>query len=168
MNATYERLINLFDEREVRYSNDDDDQSVFADFRGDVAIYRLVVHVDDGTALLHVFGQTPIRIPQGCRPAIAETVARANFGLRIGKFELDVDQGEVRFQASQILTDDGADDGVIERLISTAIAMLDMYLPAILSVIYGNELPKDAIRRVEGGRCGGNETSDGAERTPSE
>ncbi len=27
--------------------------------------------------------------------------------------------------------------------------MLDRYLPAILSVVYGNETPKDAIRHVE-------------------
>ena len=42
-------------------------------------------------------------------------------------------------------------------------AMLDMYLPAVLSVIYGNELPKDAIRCVEGGRCGGDETGCGTD-----
>jgi hypothetical protein len=90
-------------------------------------------------------------------------VARANYGLRVGKFEFDVDQGEVRFQASQVLTDDGVGDGVIDRLIGTTMSMLDMYLPAVLSVIYGNELPKDAIRCVEGGRCGGGETECGTD-----
>ena len=39
----------------------------------------------------------------------------------------------------------------------------DMYLPAVLSVIYGNELPKDAIRGVEVGRCGSSE-AEGSER----
>jgi len=29
--------------------------------------------------------------------------------------------------------------------------MLDTYLPAVLSVIYGNELPADAVRCVEAG-----------------
>ena len=54
-------------------------------------------------------------------------------------------------------------DGVIDRLITATMAMLDMYLPAVLSVIYGNELPKDAIRSVEGGRCGGDETGCGTD-----
>jgi hypothetical protein len=35
--------------------------------------------------------------------------------------------------------------------------MLDMYLPAVLSVIYGNELPADAIRCVEARRCNSGE-----------
>ena len=39
----------------------------------------------------------------------------------------------------------------------TTMSMLDMYLPAVLSVIYGNELPKDAIRCVEARRCNSGE-----------
>ena len=97
MNATYERLINLLDEREIRYLNNDDSQSVCTDLQGEVATYRVVAHVDEETELFQVVGYAPIRIPEGSRPAIAETVARANYGLRVGKFELDLDQGEVRF-----------------------------------------------------------------------
>jgi hypothetical protein len=37
------------------------------------------------------------------------------------------------------------------------------YLSAVLSVIYGNELPKDAIRCAEAGRCNGGE-AEGNER----
>jgi hypothetical protein len=88
-------------------------------------------------------------VPEGCRPAIAEAVARANYGLRLGKFELDVDDGELRFQMAQVLAGESVGEEIIDRMISTAINMLDMYLPAFLSVIYANELPKDAIRRVE-------------------
>jgi len=50
---------------------------------------------------------------------------------------------------AQILTFDTVGEDVIDRMISTAINMLDMYLPAFLSVIYANELPKDAVGRVE-------------------
>ena len=114
-----------------------------------------------GRAPCHLKGvddYSPIRVPEVCRPATAEAVARANYGLRVGKFEFEVDEGESRFQASQGMTDDTVGERVIDRLISTTMAMLDMYLPAFLSVIYGNELPKDAIRCAEAGRCGHGET----------
>jgi hypothetical protein len=42
-------------------------------------------------------------------------------------------------------------------------SMFNIYLPAILSVIYGNELPKDAVRHAEPGRFGVDE-SEGGER----
>ena len=154
MNAAYEELIHLLDEREVNYSTNDDRQSVCTDLRGEVATYRIVAHVDAEADLFQVFAHSPLRVPEGSRPAIAEAVARANYGLRVGKFEFDIDDGELRFQTSQVLTDDTVGETVIDRLFSTTVAMLDMYLPAVLSVIYGNELPKEAIRCVEAGRCG--------------
>ena len=43
---------------------------------------------------------------------------------------------------------------VIDRMIGAAVNMLDTYLPALLSVIYANELPKEAIARVEAGWAG--------------
>ncbi|NTV84461.1 MAG: YbjN domain-containing protein, partial [Bacteroidales bacterium] len=73
------------------------------------------------------------RIPQSTDyngKITAEAVARANYGLRVGKFELDCDDGDMRFQVSQILTGDAVGEEVIDRMIVTAINMLDMYLPA--------------------------------------
>ena len=88
-------------------------------------------------------------MPPGCRPSIAEAVARANHGLKLGKFELDFEEGDLRFQVAQLLPYDSLEDQTIQRLMGTTMAMLNQYLPAFLSVIYGNELPKDAIRQVE-------------------
>jgi hypothetical protein len=167
MNAAYEELIHLLDEREVNYSTNDEHQSVCTDLKGEVAAYRIVAQVDAESELFQVYGYSPIRVPEGSRPAIAEAVARANYGLRVGKFEFNIDEGDLRFQASQALLSESVGETVIDRLITTTMAMLDMYLPAFLSVIYGNELPNDAIRCVEAGRCGRTET-EGDEQEPND
>lgn len=156
MTAAYEELVHLLDEREIGYSTGDD-QSVRTDLRGEVASYRIVARVEAELDLFQVFGYSPMRVPEGCRPAIAEAVARANYGLRLGKFELDLDDGELRFQVVQILTGESVGEEVIDRMIGTTLNMLDMYLPAFLSVIYANELPKDAVGRVEAGCRGPSE-----------
>lgn len=149
MNAAYEELIHLLDERQVSYSTNDDNQSICTDLRGEVATYRIVARVDAEVDPFQVLGHSSLRVSQGSRPAIVEAIARANYGLRVDKFEFEVDEGELRFQASQVMTDDTVGERVIDRLISTTMVMLDMYLPAFLPVIYGNELPKDAIRHVK-------------------
>ena len=159
MNAAYEQLLHVLDEREVGYQSNEDSQSIRTDLRGEVGTFRIVAHVDEESELFQVGGYLPIRAPKGCLPAIAEAVARANYGLRIGKFELDFNDGELRFQASQILVYDVVGEEVIDRLIGTTMAMLDLYLPAFLSVIYGNEEPKDAIAYVEAGADRGEQTS---------
>ena len=167
MYAAYERLIQHLDERDVSYLANGEGRSICADFRCEVGTYRVIAAVDEEGSVFQVFGYSPIRVPEGSRPAIAEAVARANYGLRVGKFEFNVDEGDLRFQASQALTGEAVGEGVIDRLIGTTMAMLDMYLPAFLSVIYGNELPKDAIRCAEAGRCGQTET-DGEEQEGNE
>lgn len=149
MTAAYEELLHLFDKRDIGYSTGEG-QAIRTDLRGEVATYRIVARVEDDTDLFQVFGYSPLRVPEGCRPAVAEALTRANYGLRIGKFEMDLDDGELRFQAAQIMIHDVLGEEVIDRMIGTTINMLDMYLPAVLSVIYANELPQDAIRRVEG------------------
>lgn len=53
------------------------------------------------------------------------------------------------YSVTQVLPDGRLTDAVIGRTFGAAIVVLDRYLPALLSVIYGNELPVDAVRRVE-------------------
>jgi hypothetical protein len=160
MTAAYEELISLLDEREVGYQCSDEDQSIATTFRGDVGNFRVFAQVDSDIQLFQVFGYSPIRIPEGARPAIAQAVARANYGLRVGKFELDLDDGEIRFQTSHILHDDAVGQDVIDRLIGNTMSMLDLYLPAFLSVVYGNEDPKDAIACVEAAASRGERSSE--------
>ncbi len=149
MNAAYEKLIQHLDSQNIGYWSRSEDRSICADFRGDVGMYRVIARVDADDSLFQVFGYSPVRVPPGSRPAIAETVVRVNCGLKVGKFEMDYDEGELRFQAAQFLPDDDLEDATIQRLLGTTMAMLNTYLPAILSVIYGNELPMDAVRQAE-------------------
>ena len=153
MNAAYEKLCDHLTSQNIGFWSRSEDLSICADFRGDVGTYRIFARVDANDSLFQVFGNSPVRVPEGARPAIAETVMRVNCGLKVGKFEMDFDEGELRFQATQILPEDDLDDKTIQRLIGTTMSMLNVYLPAILSVIYGNELPKDAVRQAEPGRC---------------
>ncbi len=163
MNAAFEKLMQHMDERNVRYLTNAEKRSIWADFRGDVGTYRVLALVEADDAMFQVIAGSPVRVPEGARPAVAETIARANFGLKSGKFEMDVDSGDLRFQVSQILTSDGLEDEVIGRLMGLTMSMLDLYLPAVLSVIYGNELPKDAIRCVEAAFANPGESHQGDE-----
>jgi hypothetical protein len=149
MNAAYERLVQHLEAHDVRYRANRDVGAVWTDFKGEVGTYRVLASVDEDGDLFQVYGQWPIFVPVGARPAIAEVIARANYGLRLGKFELDCDDGELRFHIAHVLSGGVLEEELISRSFGHAMAMLDRYLPAVLSVIYGNELPQDAIRHVE-------------------
>jgi hypothetical protein len=149
MNVVYRTLVQHLDERDISYVANTDDQSVSTSIAGEVGEYRIYVQVLEESDLFQLFGYSPVRVPRGARPAIAEVITRANHDLRIGKFSLDFDIGELKFQIGQLLTEAGLNTEFIDWMICTTLAVMDKYLPAILSVIYGNEIPEDAVRRVE-------------------
>jgi hypothetical protein len=149
MNAAYEELVHLLDERDVAYERFEEHQAIRTDLRGDIGSYRITAQVHADCDLFQVYGYSPLLVPEGCRAAIAEAIARANYGLRVGKFEMDFDDGEVRFHVAQIMDDEAIGEEVMDRMICTTLGMLDTYLPAFLSIIYGNETPEVAIKCAE-------------------
>ena len=153
MNAAYGKLVQHLDEREVRYPANDESRSICADFQGEVGTCRIIAAVDEDGDLFQVLAFSPVRAPEGSRPSIAEAIAHANYGLKLGKFETDWEDGELRFQVGQVLIGAVLDDALLERMFGTATAVLDCYLPAFLSVIYGNELPEGRHPQRGDTRC---------------
>ena len=149
MSVAFERLVQHFEEHNFSYRVDDDREVLRANFRGEVGNRQLVAVVEEEEGLFQVFGCIDVGVPEGARAAVAETLTRVNYGLRVGKFEFDFRDGEVRFQASSVLLAGMLDDFVIRQLIGTTLALLDRYMPAVLSVVYANESPIDAVARVE-------------------
>lgn len=149
MSVAYERLIRRLEELEIKYQPHPDRQLVMAGFRGEEGHYTLVAAIDTDDDLFQIFAQFPVAIPEGSRPAIAEAITRANYGLKIGKFEMDMEDGDIRFHACHVMLAGVLEEAILDRFIALALAMMDRYGPAFLSVIYGNETPADAIRVAE-------------------
>lgn len=92
----------------------------------------------------------PVKTPQELRLAVAEFITRANFGLRIGNFELDFSDGEVRYKSSLDFERAGLSPDLIRNAIYPAVQTMDRYLPGLMGVVYGNESPIEAIAKIEG------------------
>jgi len=92
----------------------------------------------------------PVNAPDSKRLAVAEFLTRANSGMIIGNFELDFADGEVRYKTSIDVDGDMLSSALIKRLVYANVTMMDEYLPGIMSVIYGDVSPKDAIAQIEG------------------
>ena len=91
----------------------------------------------------------PVNAPEAVRPAVAEYITRANYGLRIGNLEMDWQDGEVRYKSSLDFEGDTLTPDLIRNAIYPAVQTLDNYLPGLMQVIYGSASPLDAITQVE-------------------
>jgi hypothetical protein len=116
---------------------------------GDLRCYA-IVRVDLEEFLFYAVA--PVKVPDEVRTAVAEYLTRANYGLRIGNFEMDYADGEVRYKSSvdfegQTLTSD-----LIRNAIYPAVHTMDRYLTGLLRTSFGGATPHEAIEEVEGGR----------------
>jgi hypothetical protein len=91
----------------------------------------------------------PVRVPEDMRAAMAEFLTRANYGLRIGNFEMDFADGEVRYKSSVDFEGISLSHVLIRNTMYPAVQTMDRYMPGILSVIYGGRTPEEAIAAVE-------------------
>jgi len=87
-------------------------------------------------------------VPRDRMPQLLEFVARANDGLAIGNFEIDVDHGELRFKTSVDLNNAELSEGLLGGLTSVNVATINVYLPGIRAVADGMP-PAEAIAMVE-------------------
>ena len=118
----------------------------FAGENGELRCYAQI-RVDLSQFLFYVIA--PVKAPEEVRAAVAEYITRANYGLRIGNFEMDYSDGEVRYKSSLDFEGETLTETLIKNTVYPAVQTMDFYLPGLLGVMYGNKTPVEAIQDTE-------------------
>lgn len=109
-------------------------EGIFGGFEGVYSRFdfRIVVRVDD----VQVFMYLPATASKQ-KDKMAEFITRANYGMILGKFEMDYEDGEIRFQYAQpssaILHD--STDASLDAIFFLAPSMMMRYAPGMAKVL---------------------------------
>ncbi|TNF25691.1 MAG: hypothetical protein EP329_22555 [Deltaproteobacteria bacterium] len=90
----------------------------------------------------------PALVPEPKRLAAAEYITRANFGILLGNFELDMDIGLVRFKTSADVESIELTPTFLKNLFEANLTTATKYYPGLMKVIYANMKPSDALAVV--------------------
>ena len=110
----------------------------------------MFIHAHEDTQRLLVYSR-----PQGMVvrhddiPRLADFINRANYGLPLGNFELDMNDGELNFKNSVDVKDGTLTKEMVETLVKFSIECVNRYLPGLEAVLAGKN-PKDAIESIDG------------------
>lgn len=121
-------------------------QMGFSGENGQTVCYAQVLE-DLSQFLFYVVAST--KVGEEFRPAVAELITRANYGLRIGNFEMDFSDGELRYKSSLDFEGGALSPDLIRNAIYPAVQTMDRYLPGIMAVVYGGKSPEEAITEIE-------------------
>ena len=142
----FQTLVSHFEANEFRFHADSDTKSVQLFITGDAVIYNCRVQLTHQDELIQVRIHYPVlaRDPK-IRPFVAEALARANHGMSIGNFDIDMDTGDINFHLGQVIRGQGLDDEIIGGVFSAGLATADRYFPAIMRVMFAGHTPTDAV-----------------------
>lgn len=112
-------------------------------------VWTCYVRAREDEQQLVVYSVAPRAAPQATRAAVAEFLHRVNYGTIVGNFELDCDDGEIRFRTSLDVEGEELTDVQLEKLMTFNVRSMGRYLALIDQVIDGVVTPLAAIALVD-------------------
>lgn len=143
-------IAKFFKKDEWRYEYDEENSLFKSGVSVDNAVGSVRVFIsamDDKVVCVFVL---PQQVPEAARVAVAELACRINYKICFGQFEIDFDDGELRFRyamPSEELTDSPMEKA--RALLYLPHAMLKLYGAAFLKVILGARTPQAAVDELD-------------------
>ncbi len=155
MSSGFHAVVRFFEEHKWRFEKLEDDRIIHLGFGGENGHFRCAAVVNEDDDMLQFFTFVPLRITEERRADLAEFITRANYGMKIGKFEMDYDDGELRFHTGARYTDQSLPHEIIRDVIGVNLVTTDRYFPALTRLLFGGLTPAEAIDSVEDRGGGG-------------
>jgi hypothetical protein len=149
MATAYDAILEYFEREGWNYRRLGNHQALEMGVVGENGSYRLVAVVDDERSIVRFLTIIDGKIPDPRIDDVMEYLTRANYGLLLGNFELDLGDGEVRFKCSIDTEETGLSYTQYQNLLYVSVAMMDRYYPGLQKVIQGAAEPLAAILEIE-------------------
>lgn len=139
-------LVQHFESNDIKFVSDPSAKSVQFFMTGDCAVYncRFQITHDDDVLQARILLPVTARDPK-MQPLVLEMLARANHGLALGSFDIEVDGGQISFHLGQVIPGGVLEDKLVGGLFLTCMATSDRYFPALMRVMFGGSTPADAV-----------------------
>lgn len=110
--------------------------------------YHCIADVDEDLYRFVFFSISPINVPTKKRKTMAELLIRINHNLFLGNFELDFEDGEVRFKTSIIYESVELTQTIIEHIITSNLLAMDKNIELITSFVQSRISINEAINKI--------------------
>ncbi|MEM6403953.1 MAG: YbjN domain-containing protein [Cyanobacteria bacterium P01_D01_bin.116] len=119
-------------------------------FQGDSGKWTCYARAREQQRQFLFYSVCSVNAPENKLAHVAEFISRANYGMAVGNFELDFNDGEIRYKTSIDIDGNQLNFDFIRTLVYTNVMMMNQYLPGIMWVIQGEMEAEEAILRIEG------------------
>ncbi len=147
--ATYAVVLSFFRGQRWIFREEPDHQRVAFEYASAAGAWSTYVAALDDAEQVVVYGVVPFAIDVARRGAVMELITRANFGLTLGNFEIDLEDGETRFKTSLDVEGAELSERLLLSMVRANLAVMEHYLPAIVGTALRDARPLDALAALE-------------------
>jgi hypothetical protein len=147
-NVLLERLKQVFAENRWPFSEVQGAEVLLSELSGALGHWKFYAQVVEEQGLILLYSISPLRAPENRRAEVAQFLTGANYGLAAGNFELDFEDGEIRYKTVLQLQSDQLDSITLKRLVRANGIAMETYLPGIGAVIAGTPALRALERRT--------------------
>jgi hypothetical protein len=104
---------------------------------------------DETLARFVFYSVSPWTAPEHRRVEFAEFFTRINWGMVIGNFEMDWDDGEIRYKSAIDVTGDRISQPLVRQVVYPNVRAMGRYLPAIRAILDGEQSAREAAATAD-------------------
>lgn len=145
----FNTLVEFFEEDDWSFEWLDGTSILKLDTEGYNGEWICLAQARDDESQFVFYSVFPDRVPYHQRQRMAEFITRANFGLILGCFEMDFDDGELRLRTSIDVTDDELTVPLIRQIVYANLVIMDRYYQGIERVMDTADEPADIVNDLE-------------------
>jgi hypothetical protein len=149
MGRIYDALVEYFREDKWAFSPVEGRPALVLTANGEHGMYTCYAQAREEQEQFVFYSFYAVKAQESKRQTAMEYITRANYGLIVGNFEMDMSDGEVRYKTSIDAEGEPLTKGTIRLLVAANLATVDRYLPGYMLVLYGNRSAAEAIQEIE-------------------
>ncbi|HJZ94777.1 MAG TPA: YbjN domain-containing protein [Gemmataceae bacterium] len=149
MTGLFSALIDYMEDEDWKYEILEGETIIRFHFKGSAGRLLCYGEVDEEKCWLIFYSYMPVNAPPDKMAAVAEFITRANRGMRIGNFELDFDDGELRYKTSIDVEGGELTAKMIDNLLRANLSTINRYFSGLMELIYGEKPAADLVKRIE-------------------
>lgn len=149
MKSAIESFTEFFNKQGWSFNQASDKPVIHTGFTGDNGRWNCVAIAGPQDEHLLFLSLLPCKATPARRAACAEMLTRINYGLTHGCFEMDFEDGEIRYRTSVPLASEDVSPELVEHLVFSNLCTVDRFFGAIMKVLYANAAPKTALKPAE-------------------
>lgn len=149
MSIILDTIIQFFKEDDWHFEQVEGENYLRLGFKGEHGRWSCVAQAMEAREQMVFYSVLPSVIPEDRRSDVSEFITRANYGLLSGNFEMDWNDGEVRYKTMVDVEGGSLSITMIRNLVHSNLFTVDRYFKGLMNVVYSDKSPALAVAESE-------------------